>query len=163
MDTSSTNNVNFNGNKQPSLHKSRSNFRYALYLRTFVQSLIIHPSQAAVAKSDVGDFQEGYFVMADMPSLPQPRNKTHKTPERNQRKNEHQNNNTHHRQQPRSTTDFDQHVQRESESSVSNVRITTSPTRSPPKDKRTLNSHSPQRHQVLLVLVSCLSFVGVCL
>lgn len=123
-----TNNSN-NGNK-PALHKSRSNTAF---------------SHATVNKSDVGDFQEGVFVMADMPTLPH-RNKTHKTPERNQRKNEHSNNYQHRNQQTRerSTNHLDQ---RESDTNVSNVRITTSPTRSPPRNKRISNSHSPQRSQ----------------
>jgi len=122
---STNNNVNFNGNK-PSLHKPRSNASF---------------SQAAVAKSDVGDFQEGYFVMADMPSLPQQRNKT----ERTQRKNEYPNNRQ--QQRERSTKEIEQLLQRDGESNFSNGRTTTSPNRSPTRNKRTTNSHSPQRHQ----------------
>jgi len=124
MDSLPTNNVNSNGNK-PSLHKSRSNASFG---------------QAAVTKSDVGDFQEGYFVMAEMPPLPQQRNKTNRTPERNQRKNEHSN----HRQQQPSTKEIEQLLQRDSDTNVSSGRLTTSPNRSPTRNhKRT----SPQRIQ----------------
>eukprot|EP00026_Physarum_polycephalum_P008105 Phypoly_transcript_08183.p1 GENE.Phypoly_transcript_08183~~Phypoly_transcript_08183.p1 ORF type:complete len:315 (+),score=64.23 Phypoly_transcript_08183:173-1117(+) len=130
MDSFTNNNVNFNGNK-PSLHKSRSNASF---------------SQAAVAKSDVGDFQEGYFVMAEMPPLPQQRTKIHKTPERNQRKNEHSNN-RHQQSRERSTKEIEQLLQRDGEPNFSTGRTTTSPNRSPTRNKRTTNSHSPQRHQ----------------
>lgn len=94
-------------------------------------------------------------MMAEMPSLPHQQrnnNKPHKTPERNQQRRREQTSRT------PSTKDLEQLIQqsqRESDTAnVSTGRITTSPARSPTRNKRTspLNSHSPQRHhQVLLV------------
>lgn len=124
MDSTVTTN---NGPKQTSLNKSRSNNNF---------------SHAAVHKSDVGDFQEGYFVMTDMPPLPNQRpNKTHKTPERNQRRKQH----------PQTTKDIEQLV-RESEMHVSDRRLPTSPTRSPPRNNNhNRRTYSPpqQAHQTM--------------
>lgn len=123
-------NGNLNNNSQrPHPNKSRSNF-----------------SQAAVNKSDVGDFQAGYFVMADMP---QPKPKTHHNINSEKR-------NTHrppvhpphahphhpHPQRVRSTTDLE--IQK-GDTNVSHGRLQTSPHRSPTRTNKR-NSHSPPQH-----------------
>lgn len=100
-------------------------------------------SQAAVNKSDVGDFQAGYFVMAD--PMPQHKPKTNKTLERHpsEKRNQRPPQQTVHR--ARSTNDMDTSSPRESDINVSHGRLPTSPHRSPNRNKR--NSHSPPQPQ----------------
>ena len=129
------NNINGNNSTQrPHPTKSRSNF-----------------SQAAVNKSDVGEFQAGYFVMADMPYQPQPqhkqKNNNNKTLERHSSMVEKRNQRP--PQQPhrtRSTNDLESHNNntREGDNHVSPGRLTTSPHRSPTRNNNNKrNSRSP--------------------
>jgi hypothetical protein len=120
--------------------------------------LINSCSQTALHKSDVGDFQAGYFVMVDTikeNQLPMTRPKNvNKTPERypqDKRKSESLNNRPQ-QQRERSTKDLDYNT-REGDTNVSPARITTSPTRSPTRSPTTIRNRRHSSSQVGFVYI----------
>jgi hypothetical protein len=120
-------NMNINGNNsRPHPTKPRSN----------------NFSHAAVNKTDVGDFQAGYFVMADMPYQPQQQKQKNHNINRTLERHSSEKRNPRPPQQPhraRSTNDLDT---REGDNTVSHGRLTPSPNRSPTRTNKR-NSHSP--------------------
>lgn len=142
METLTYNNGNLNiingnnSNQRPHSNKSRSsNF-----------------SQAAVNKSDVGDFQAGYFVMADMPHQPQIKLKNHHNNNNNNYNKIERQEKRNHRpphQRARSISDLDLdnidiqlEIKKGGEINVSYGRLPTPPHRSPTRNNKR-NSRSP--------------------